>query len=213
MADETAESGLVKSAGVAARLGEVEKLVDLYGAEHVTPGVRDVLDDILIEAVEKALEGGNVTQTLAIIGGNGIPFEIQETAVDVIDQNGKAGWLSGVFGFHDITPEIGMKILECLARNGRLSELLRLANGEKVLESENDLPEGIREKAKELLPECVETCGEFRLRELDRDQLVSLSLALAGNQPANRGVLSSGTIPKPAGYRTAGKNGRQKVKG
>jgi hypothetical protein len=194
------------AADAAAEQGYVSEVLDIVRKNDVPPNVRDRLDDILLRAVENAAKNGRLSDALDVLGADCVSAEAQIWSAEILVQNGRTDWLSKVLGIQEVPADVGEEIVGFLANEGFLSSMIKIAKGDFGLKNEKEVPERVKQKAKELLAECVEKSGELGLRKLSHEELVSLSGLLSRNLLARNplqgnGVLSQGTVKKPSSVR------------
>jgi|GEM_PF-2909972 len=191
-------------ASAAAEKGETSEVLKIMDTPDIPLDVRDRLDDSLLKAVEVAVENSNITEAIEAIGAQSVPEEVQRCSVDIIAKARRASWLGGIFGFRDVPDSVGMKILEELAEAGQMTELIRIAQGKKITdyEHENDIPEALQEKAKEVLPRCIDVRGEEGIISLPIAEMQGIMRIFFTKEKKPLlhvdGVLSEGTVKGPA---------------
>lgn len=167
--------------------GLVSKLLGMIrGEEDVGSQYRMLA--MLPSAVQAAADKGRVTDSLEVLGAEGINLHQQMMAIKILSASGKEEWLAGVLGSRELPEAIELRIVKALANAGEISAVLRIADGRTAVSEETRLKSG----------DCIATAflaaTQEKRAKLTKDELLSITSMLAGraNPLAKDGILSKG---------------------
>lgn len=175
------------SAREKAESGNVSRLLELIVDEKDT-GAQYRMLNLIPTAVRAAAENGRVTDSLEVLGAEGINLHYQMLAVDILASSGKEEWLAGALTTKDIPEGIGLRIVKALAEAGQISTLAKIAEGK------HDVPDSVRKKAEERLAAAYLEAAPEKRAKLTKEELLSITAMLAKklNPLAGDGVLTRG---------------------